>query len=79
MLPKGCKPTEVPYATDGEELGERSYLYKDKDYIVEEVCLDESYYRRLVITSVIGLVQSQFRLTYYDESNPKKQYLKEQN
>lgn len=79
LLPKGCKPSEVPYATDGDELGERSYLYKDKDYIVEEVRIEENYYRRLVIASNIGLVQSQFRLTYYNESRPEKQYLREQN
>jgi len=27
----------------------------------------------------MGLVQSEFRLTYFNDSDPRKQYLKEQN
>jgi hypothetical protein len=79
LLPKGCNPTDVPYVTDGDELGERSYLYRDKDHIIEEVHIDDSYYRRLLITSNIGLVQSQFRLNYYNSNNSNKQYLKDVN
>lgn len=58
LLPKGCLPNEVPYMTDNDELGDREYLYQDKDHIVEEARIDDSFYRRLVISANRGTIQT---------------------
>jgi hypothetical protein len=44
-------------------------VYRDKDYVVEEVKLDGQYVRRLIITANIGMVQSEYRLRYFNEKN----------
>lgn len=41
--------------------------------------MDDSYYRRLIIAANIGMVQSQYRLAYFNEKNPNKQHLQELN
>ena len=43
---------------------------------MEEVKIDDVYYRRLVINTNRGMVQSQYRLSYFNEKNPLKQHLK---
>jgi len=75
LQPENCINTPCPFFTDGDDLGEKLILFQDKELIIEECKDDEDqYFRRLVFTSNVNQIQSQFRLRYtkLDEGEPEQ-------
>ncbi|XP_054157698.1 eEF1A lysine and N-terminal methyltransferase-like [Oppia nitens] len=58
---------KIPYLTIGEEVGKRIVVHKGKsdlsgDYVVEEILINNSNYRRLIFLSNKNIIQSEAKL-----------------
>lgn len=76
LIQSGCEVGKVPYLSDGDELGDCSYIFENEEVFVEEVLVSNEAYRRLVLKSCPDVIQSHFKLGYFNVKNPAYQHLK---
>lgn len=46
----------MPEAMD--ELEDRRYIFKDSEFLIEEVNMEGNYFRRLIIVANVGVIQN---------------------
>lgn len=51
FIQNGCDANKAPYLTDADELGQRSYLFQNEDFIIDEVLVEQEPIRRVFLRS----------------------------